>query len=91
MKFVLLGLNPYDFTDAKTGKQVSGNTLHLVNLENRTGCLFGCKSKTYSVNDDLVHSICNQSTKPDYSDLYMHDVEVVFNEYGKPAKVTLVK
>ena len=91
MKFLLVGVNPYDFADKKTGKQVTGNTLHLVNFENRKGLLFGCKTKTFTINDDLVKSIVGQSTKPDYSDLYMCNVDVVFNEYGKPARVTLIK
>lgn len=86
MIFKLLGISHYDFEDK--GNRITGNKLHCLNEEETKQNLIGHEVTVFSASDDMVSKMLG-GLQP--QGVINRNIDVEFNQYGKPARISLVK
>lgn len=86
MRFKLLGISHYDFEDK--GNKIVGNKLHCLNEDETKQNLIGHEVTVFSANDEMVSRMLNGTQAEGVINRY---IDVEFNQYGKPAKISLIK
>lgn len=76
----VVGYSRYDFEDSKTGKNISGYTLYL--LDSDADNVMGRKAVKVSASFERLNGYV-----PELGDL----VDVVYNEYGKVKRINFIK
>lgn len=82
----VIGLQHYKFT-TKDGDRLEGNKLHIV-LDTPEINMIGKEARLVSVSDAILNE-CLKGMPADK--LVGENIEVIYNRYGKPARINIVK
>lgn len=86
MRFKLLGISHYDFEDK--GNKIVGNKLYCLNEDESKQNLIGHEVTTFSANDEMISKMLSGTQAVGAINRY---IDVEFNQYGKPCKISLLK
>ncbi len=84
---LFLGARPYDFVDDKTGKQVTGVSIHIAEngMDNATGYV---SSKISMSNDGFAQVFGGLAGA---AGMVLKPIHITYNRFGKPESVQLVE
>lgn len=85
---LLVGINPYNFADQKTGQQIQGYTCHVLNDRPDSQFFAGRETFKFSLNEKRMIEFLQGRNIDDVVDT---EVKVIYNKYGKVSELISVE